>query len=288
MQVELIGPRRHQPNRNGARANRKGSAILVPLPTDSWDPAQYEQFERERSAPFFDLLDLVEPCPGGRAVDLGCGTGELTRALHERTGASTTLGLDSSHAMLERSASYAGEGLTFELGDIAEWAPAEPVDLVFANAALHWVDDHATLFARLTTALAPGGQLAVQVPANHDHPSHLVAERVAAEEPFRTALGGYVRRSPVLAPEHYAGLLHRLGYTSQHARLQVYLHVLPGPEAVVDWVKGTLLTDYRRRLPETTYDEFLARYRAQLTSELPEERPYPFTFKRILLRGRLA
>jgi trans-aconitate 2-methyltransferase len=258
------------------------------LRTDSWDPAQYEQFERERSAPFFDLLDLAKPCPGGRVVDLGCGTGELTRSLHERTGAGTTLGLDSSRAMLERSSSHAGEGMTFELGDIADWEPSEPVDLVFSNAALHWVDDHAGLFARLTSALAPGGQLAVQVPANHDHPSHLVAERVAAEEPFREALGGYVRRTPVLRPELYAELLHRLGYVSQHVRLQVYLHVLPEVEAVVDWVKGTLLTDYRRRLPETAYDEFLARYRALLISELPDERPYPFAFKRILLWGRLA
>ena len=209
---------------------RRESAILAPLPTDSWDPAQYERFERERSAPFFDLLDLVEPCPGGRVVDLGCGTGELTRSLHERTGASTTLGIDSSPAMLEKSASHAGEGLTFELGDIAEWAPSEPFDVVFSNAALHWVDDHAALFARLTSALAPGGQLAVQVPANHDHPSHLVAERVAGEEPFREALGGYVRRTPVLRPELYAELLHRLGYGSQHVRLQVYLHVLPEPK----------------------------------------------------------
>jgi len=87
------------------------------LRTDSWDPAQYEQFERERSAPFFDLLDLVEPCPGGHVVDLGCGTGELSRSLHERTGAGTTLGLDSSRAMLERSARHAGQGLTFTLGD---------------------------------------------------------------------------------------------------------------------------------------------------------------------------
>jgi trans-aconitate 2-methyltransferase len=92
----------------------------------------------------------------------------------------------------------------------------------------------------------------------------------------------------VLAPELYAELLHRLGYASQHVRLQVYLHVLPEAEAVVDWVKGTLLTDYRRRLPERAYDEFLARYRALLISELPEERPYPFAFKRILLWGRLA
>jgi trans-aconitate 2-methyltransferase len=259
-----------------------------PVRTDSWDPAQYEQFERERSAPFFDLLDLVDPCPGGRVVDLGCGTGELTRSLHDRTAASTTLGLDSSQAMLERSASHEGGGLTFELGDIGQWAPSESFDLVFSNAALHWVDDHGALFGRLTSALIPGGQLAVQVPANHDHPSHLVAERVAAEYPFSDALGGYVRRTPVLEPELYAALLHRLGYASQHVRLQVYLHVLPDAEAVVDWVKGTLLTDYRRRLPERTYEEFLTHYRALLISELPEERPYPFAFKRILLWGRLA
>jgi trans-aconitate 2-methyltransferase len=257
------------------------------LSTDTWDPAQYERFSDERSAPFFDLLALVEPCPAGRAVDLGCGTGELTRALHERTGAGTTLGIDSSEAMLDRSRPHAGGGLSFELGDIAEWVPAEPVDLVFSNAALHWVDDHPELFVRLTNALRPGGQLAVQVPANHDHASHLVAERVAAEEPFREALGGYIRKSPVLSPEVYAVLLDRLGYVSQHVRLQVYLHVLPEPGGVVDWVKGTLLTDYKRRLPGALYEDFLARYRELLLSELGEDRPFHFTFKRVLLWGRL-
>jgi trans-aconitate 2-methyltransferase len=256
--------------------------------TDTWDPGQYERFERERSAPFFDLLDLVEPCPGGRVVDLGCGTGELTRALHERTHAGSTLGLDSSPAMLERSSEHAGDGLSFELGDIAEWAPSERFDLIFSNAALHWIENHDELFARLTPALSPGGQLAVQVPANHDHPSHLVAERVAAEEPFRAALKGYVRRTPVLAPERYAELLHRLGYAPQHVRLHVYLHLLPEAGAVVDWVKGTLLTDYRRRLPDRTYQSFVARYRELLAAELADERPFPFSFKRVLLWGRLA
>jgi trans-aconitate 2-methyltransferase len=190
--------------------------------------------------------------------------------------------------MLKRSAEHAGEGLTFELGDIAEWTPAEPVDLVFSNAALHWIDDHDALFERLTGFLSPGGQLAVQVPANHDHPSHLVAERVANEEPFRAALDCYVRRAPVLAPERYAQLLHRLGYASQHVRLQVYLHVLPGPGAVVDWVKGTLLTDYRRRLTDAAYEDFVARYRELLAAELPDQRPFPFSFKRVLLWGRRA
>ena len=257
------------------------------MASDTWDPARYEQFARERSAPFFDLLDLVEPCPGGRVVDLGCGTGELTRALHERTRAAATVGLDSSPAMLERSAEYAGDRVSFELGDIGEWAPSEPVHLVFSNAALHWVDDHEALLARLSGALSRGGQLAVQMPANHDHASHLVAERVAAEPPFAEALGGYVRRSPVLAPERYARLLHRLGYEAQHVRLHVYLHVLADPGAVVEWVQGTLLTDYRRRLAEPVYEAFVARYREGLLAELPDERPFPFSFKRVLLWGRL-
>lgn len=258
------------------------------MSTDTWDPTQYERFSDERSAPFFDLLGLVAPCRRGRVVDLGCGTGELTRALHERTGASATLGIDSSEAMLARSKSHAGDGLGFELKDIAHWVPAEPVDLVFSNAALHWVDDHRELFARLTAALRSGGQLAVQMPANHDHASHLVAERVAGEEPFREALGGYIRRSPVLSPELYAVMFNRLGYVSQHVRLQVYLHVLSEPGAVVDWVKGTLLTDYKRRLPDALYEDFVARYRELLLTELGEDRPFHFTFKRLLLWGRLS
>jgi trans-aconitate 2-methyltransferase len=258
------------------------------MSTDTWDPTQYERFSDERSAPFFDLLALVEPCPGGRVVDLGCGTGELTRTMHERTGASATLGIDSSEAMLARAKSHAGHGLSFELEDIGDWVAAGPLDLVFSNAALHWVDDHRDLFARLTAALRPGGQLAVQMPANHDHASHLVAERVASEEPFREALGGYMRRSPVLSPEIYAVLLDRLGYVAQHVRLQVYLHLLPEPDAVVDWVKGTLLTDYKRRLPDSLYEGFIARYRELLLTELGEGRPFRFTFKRLLLWGKLG
>jgi trans-aconitate 2-methyltransferase len=221
-------------------------------------------------------------------VDLGCGTGDLTRALHERTGASATLGIDSSEAMLARSKSHAGDGLSFELKDIVDWVPAEPVDLVFSNAALQWVDDHRELFAGLTAALRSGGQLAVQMPANHDHASHLVAERVAREEPFREALGGYIRRSPVLSPELYAVLLDRLGFVSRHVRVQVYLHMLSEPGAVVDWVKGTLLTDYKRRLPDALYEDFIARYRELLLTELGNDRPFRFTFKRLLLWGRLS
>src|SRR5205823_2262749 len=133
------------------------------------------------SRPFFDLLALVRPLPGGRAVDLGCGTGELTRVLHRKVEAAETLGLDSSAEMLARSEPFAGGGVRFTRGDIGSFADERAWDLVFSNAALHWVSDHPGLFTRLCRGLRDGGELAIQVPANHDHLSHRVARAVAAE-----------------------------------------------------------------------------------------------------------
>jgi trans-aconitate 2-methyltransferase len=253
---------------------------------DAWQPDTYQRFAAERSQPFYDLLDLVTRIPGGRAVDLGCGTGELTAELHRATGASETLGIDSSEAMLAKAAAHEGGGVRFEKGDIASFAADEPFDLVFSNAALHWVPDHAALLERLTRAVKPGGQLAFQVPDNFDHPSHRAAEQAASEEPFAGALEGASHPRNVLAPEAYAAILDRLGYREQTVRLQVYGHRLASREDVVRWVEGSLLSEYRRRLPGDLYGPFVDRYRELLFGILPDERPFFFTFRRILARAK--
>jgi trans-aconitate 2-methyltransferase len=255
------------------------------LSADTWQPETYARFAAERSRPFFDLLDLVTPIPGGRAVDLGCGTGELTRALHEKTGARETLGIDSSEAMLAKAAAHAGAGLRFESGDLAIFAPAEPFDLVFSNAAYHWVPDHPALLARLTKAVRPGGQLAFQVPDNFDHASHRAAEAVAAEEPFASVLAGSAHPRHVLAPEDYAAILNRLGYSELTVRLNVYGHRLDSREGIVAWVEGSLLSEYRRRLSVALYDQFVSRYRETLFAMVPDERPFFFTFRRVLVHA---
>jgi trans-aconitate 2-methyltransferase len=254
------------------------------MPESAWDPAEYERFRDERQAPFFDLLALVRPRPRMRVLDLGCGTGELTSVLHRRLEAAETLGIDRSDTMLARSAAFAAPGLRFVRRDIEDVAGAERFDLVFSNAALQWVPGHEALLAALTRDLAPGGQLAVQMPANWDHPSHTVAAEVAGDAPFRDALGGWCHPArPVLAPEEYAALLHRLGYAAQHVRLQVYGHLLGSADEVVEWMRGSLLTAYRERLPAARYEEFLGCYRERLRARLGEARPYFFTYKRILL-----
>jgi trans-aconitate 2-methyltransferase len=254
---------------------------------DTWSPSQYERFRNERSQPFFDLMAMVEPQSEMRVVDLGCGTGELTELLHKHLHASETLGIDSSAAMLAKSGAFAGEGLRFERQNISDFAADHQYNLVFSNAALHWADDHEELLGRLTAALVEGGQMAVQVPANNDHPAHTVAAELASESPFQKAMNGYKREWPVLKPEEYASLLNRLGYREQQVRLQVYGHVLRSREEVIEWVKGTLLTDYEKRMHADLYAEFLERYRERLLAALEDTRPYFYPFKRILFRARL-
>ncbi len=251
-----------------------------------WNPAQYERFANERTRPFLDLLAMITPVPGGRVADLGCGTGELTRLLHERTGAAETVGVDSSETMLARSGEFAGGGLRFELADIATYRPPEQFDVVSSNAALQWVPDHASLIPALARLVRACGQFAFQVPANDDHTSHVTARDVAAEEPFRSALGGYERSWPVMPPEWYAEQLDALGFTMLNVRLQVYGHHLPSSADVVEWVKGTYLTDYARRMAPGLYERYLVRYAEVLRERLGQRRPYFYAYKRILVHGR--
>ncbi|HEY8744715.1 MAG TPA: trans-aconitate methyltransferase, partial [Chloroflexota bacterium] len=157
---------------------------------------------------------------------------------------------------------------------------------IFSNAALHWLSGHQELLTRLTRGLTFGGQLAFQVPANNDHPTHVVAAALARQSPFREAMDGYDRQWPNLTPVGYAQLLDQLGYHEQLVQLQVYVHHLPSREDVVEWVKGSLLTDYEQRLSPALFAQFLERYREQLLPQLDDSRPYFFPFKRILCWGK--
>jgi trans-aconitate 2-methyltransferase len=257
--------------------------------TGDWNPEQYARFRAERSQPFYDIAGLVERRPGMRVVDLGCGDGSLTAWLHEELQAAETLGVDSSESMLAQAGPRASASLRFERGDIAAWAPGRQFDLVFSNAALQWVGGHEALFPRLFELVAPGGQFAVQMPTNDQHPSHVIAEEVAASEPWHSAMGGFARPfDRVLPPARYAELLWEHGFDPQHVRLRIYPHVLPGVDQVVEWVKGTYLTAYESRLTPELYTSYLDEYSRRLFAALGDKRPYLYTYPRILMWGTRA
>ncbi len=253
---------------------------------DAWNPQQYDRFRDERTRPFFDLLAMVRPVSAARVVDLGCGTGELTRELHRTLGAIETIGIDSSAAMLAKTGANTEAGLRFERGDIATWTSEKPFNVIFSNAAIQWVPDHPALFRRLRDMLSTGGQLAIQMPANDDHVSHESARVAARRSPFKGALNGWTRPTAVLQPEVYAQLLFDLAFLEQQVQLNVYPHVLAEREAMIEWVRGTMLTDYQRRLPAELWEAFLGAYRDELFSRVEDRRPLFYPFKRILMWAR--
>lgn len=259
------------------------------MPTD-WDPDQYQRFAAQRAQPFWDLVDLIHRGGIDRAVDLGCGSGTLTVQVADRLGIGHMRGIDNSPAMLEKAEQHGRVEVGFEYGDISRWTSDGDHDLVLANAALHWVPDHHAVLERWVAALAPDGQLAVQVPANHDHPAQLASAHVAHQEPFASQFEGEPPVDPVaanvLAPEQYSMLLHELGLGEPHVRLQVYPHVFDSSADVVEWTKGSSLNRFFKGLPVELHDRFVDAYRDELLSRIGHHSPYLFTFKRILMWGR--
>jgi trans-aconitate 2-methyltransferase len=254
----------------------------------SWDPSQYLKFADHRLRPALDLLARISLDAPPAIYDLGCGPGNITRLLGERWPGAKVTGVDSSPDMLAQARREA-PGIALQQADIAGWSAPELADLLFSNAALHWLDDHARLLPRLAKQLAPGGVLAVQMPRNHTSASHVLIEEIAADGPWRARLAG-IRR--VYQSVETAAAYYRI-LAPMAKQLDIweteYLHVLSGDNPVVGWTKGTALRPYLDALDEPDRTAFLDAYAARVAAAYP---PQPdgttlLPFNRIFLVARV-
>lgn len=254
----------------------------------SWDPAQYLKFAGERMRPAVDLLARVPAARPERVVDLGCGAGNLAPLLRARWPRARLIGVDSSPEMLARARSEHPQA-DFEQADIGRWRPARPVDVLYSNAALHWLDDHAHLFAALLEAVAPGGFLAVQMPRNFGAPSHASIAETIEQGPWRARLEPILRREPVGTPGFYWRLLGE-----RCSELEIweteYLQVLTGDNPVAEYTKGTWLKQFLDRLEGEERAAFEADYRARVLARYPKEADGRtlFPFRRLFIVARRA
>lgn len=255
-----------------------------------WDPAKYLEFHDHRMRPALDLLNRVTLDGPETVYDLGCGAGNVTRLLRERWPGAAVTGVDSSEAMLTVAARTAPE-ISWLRADLAGWSAPQPADLIFSNAALHWLDHHPTLFVRLVRQLRPGGVLAVQMPRNHGAPSHTEMVEAARSGPWRDRLAPLLRAAPVASPQAYYDML-----APYVGRLDVweteYLHVLEGQAPVVEWVKGSALKPLLDTLGAPERAAFLAAYTARVAAAYPP-RPdgrtlYPFRRLFVLATSRIT
>lgn len=258
------------------------------MKTDSWNPSLYDKFKRERSQPYFDLIALLTSTISPKVIDLGCGTGELTAALHTKTAARSTLGIDNSERMLQSAAQYKTATLHFETGDIQNWNPSEKYDIIFSNAAIQWCENHPALLKKFRQALTANGQLAIQMPMNFDYFTHTLANRMSHESPWKEHLEEVYDKSAVmLDPSIYATLLFDLGFKEQRVYTNVYGHILPSRDHVIEWVQGTTLTHFQSRLSKELYAEFIEQYKKRLFEKIPDTQPFFFPFKRLFIWGKL-
>ena len=249
----------------------------------SWNPELYHKFQKERFAPFQDLMDLIVVREGVSALDLGCGTGEFTKMVSDMLPQSQVLGIDSSPEMLEHAYQKKRPRLEFELCPIEE--ASGKWDLIFSNAAIQWVDNHQELIPKLVSLIKPGGQIAIQLPANHNHATQKYIAELASEEPFSTALGAWQRQWSVLSIGEYAELLYESGAQDINVFEKIYPHVLDDVDAIVDWLSGTALLPYFEHLPEKLHEDFLNGYRERLRELYPEV-PAFYPYQRIFFSAR--
>ena len=249
-----------------------------------WDPGQYLKFEDLRTRPARDLARSVEAANPRRVADLGCGTGNSTAVCAERWPEASIVGIDSSTAMIDKARGIYPDR-EWLAADIAEWArerDGERYDVLFANASLQWVDDHATLFPRLLERLAHGGALAVQMPSYEMAPNRVMRE-LAAE------LGVDAKEWRSHDLDFYYAILR-----PHTARLDLwateYVQIMPDVEAIVEWYRGTGLRPYLGAIGEDGERErFVAEFGERLR-EVYAESPAGgvlFPFRRVFVVGRL-
>jgi trans-aconitate 2-methyltransferase len=244
-----------------------------------WDPTQYSRYADERGRPFLDLVARVGASEPRRVVDLGCGPGNLTALLPARWPSAVVEGVDSSPEMIERATSSV-DGVAFRVGDATTWQMPGDCDVLISNATLQWVPSHLELLRSWSASLPSGGWLAIQVPGNFTSPSHTLMRPLAESERWSPLVGDVLRHDDAVgSPTSYAAVLLDAGLDVDVWET-TYLHLLSGPDPVLEWVRGTGLRPVLAALAGRTVrvdgvvqqadQAFSAEYAAALRSAYPD------------------
>jgi trans-aconitate 2-methyltransferase len=254
----------------------------------AWDPAQYLKFAGPRLRPAIDLLQRIDAESPATVYDLGAGAGNVTRLIAARWPAARIVGIDGSAEMLAKAAAENPQ-IKWQQDDLAIWRPERPADVIYSNAALHWLDDHDRLFPSLFTGLAPKGVLAVQIPRNFGAPSHTLITETARSGPWRQRLERLLRPAPVAEPEFYYDLLAPLAASLDIWETE-YLQVLDGENPVKEWTKGTWLTPLLAALDEPERSAFETAYGERVAAAYPPrgDGKTLFPFRRMFLIATAA
>lgn len=252
----------------------------------AWNPQQYLKFAGHRLRPALDLLARIEIEAPKAVYDLGCGPGNVTRFLAERWPQAKIVGLDDSPDMLAKARKDL-PAVEWRVADLAAWAPPAPADVLYSNAALHWLDDHEALFPRLMKGLAPGGTLAVQMPRNFREPSHRLMFESASAGPWKAKALPALRDFPM----HEVGFYYdRLAPLASAVDIweTAYTQVLEGDDPVAEFTRGSSLKPALDALDGDEREAFWSDYKRRIRAAYPRRADGKtlFPFRRLFIVAR--
>ncbi|KFF06487.1 methyltransferase domain-containing protein [Flavobacterium reichenbachii] len=247
----------------------------------TWDPKKYNEFKKDRFKPFDDLTSHIINKPNLKIIDLGCGTGELTKKLSENFTDSVVLGIDNSAEMLAKTTSQ--ENLKFKQLSIPDQLDEDTKwDLIFSNAALQWIDNHYELFPKIISRINTKGQLAIQMPQQNENILNKILLNLVQEEPYSSYLNNWTRPSPVLTLDEYAKILFDNGGKDIVLYEKVYPLISDKKDTFFDFISGSALTVYQERLQENEFEELAAEFKKRIYFYFPAI-PSIYAFKRLII-----
>ena len=253
-----------------------------------WDPQQYLKFSGHRLRPAVDLLMRIPDFGPKIIADLGAGAGNVTKLIKARWPDAKVIGVEGSAEMVEAGRKAAPQ-VEWLQQDLARWQPAQKFDLIYSNAALHWLTEHSGLFPSLMQKVAAGGVLAVQMPRNFTARSHLLIAETALNGPWRAKVEHLVTPPPVSEPGFYHEVLAPLSANIDIWETE-YLQVLQGDNPVKEWTKGTWLTRYLDVLKGEEGEAFEAAYGERVAKAYPKNSAGQtlFPFRRLFIVAQRA
>jgi trans-aconitate 2-methyltransferase len=249
-----------------------------------WNPETYNQFKEERYQPFYDLISHIHHKPGMKIIDLGCGTGELTKILADKFKESTVLGIDASAEMLSKAPQQ--KNLRFLQSSIEkEVEKKDSWNLIVANASLQWVENHHQLFPTIFARLSEHGQVATQMPSQKENKLNQILHSLAHEDPFYQSLQHTIRESPLLSLDDYTSLFFSHGAKEVVIYQKVYPLMIESTDSLYDFISGTALIPYMENLSDDLKSKFKVEFKNRIAQSFTSS-PIVYAFKRIILYGQ--
>lgn len=251
-----------------------------------WNAGLYERYGKERSQPSVDLAARLRDKEFQRILDVGCGSGMSTLPLVLSWENAEIIGIDRSAEMLKKAEEML-PAVTFLQRDCRE-----PIfdlgtfDLIFSNAFIQWLPNQEEFIKNAFAMLNEGGFFAAQIPLFGEMPANACITE--AEKQFARCLEGIEKEKFVLhsAREYYDMLSASAGETEMW--ITDYFHEMDSPENILEFLRGTALLPYTRRLNEEEQAVFMQKVQKNLEAEYPRRAngKVLFPFKRLFLIGR--